>query len=135
MSEHAAILFANDAFYIAFASCDYEAMETLWSESETIACIHPGWDALIGRDEVMESWGAIMENTGEMDIRCSHAKAHVFGSFGYVICYEGTDEITLVATNVFVLEGSKWRMVHHQAGPAPAAFDEDDEEEPPETMQ
>ena len=48
-------------------------------------------------------------------------RAFVLGAVAYVICFEDLDGGYLVATNVFVREGSLWRMIHHQAGPTAAA--------------
>ena len=56
MSEHAAVNFANEAFYVAFSTRDLEAMDALWARQAPVTCIHPGWNALTGRDAVMESW-------------------------------------------------------------------------------
>jgi len=135
MTEHAALLFANDAFYIAFSGGDYEAMEAMWSKSPQITCIHPGWDALNGSEEVMDSWRTIMENSEKLDITCFHASAHVLGEVGYVVCYEKTNGVMLAATNLFVFEDGAWKMIHHQSGPAPALFDDDEEEDPLDRMQ
>jgi hypothetical protein len=35
----------------------------------------------------------------------------------YVHCFEEIDGNYLIATNIFVHEGRRWRLVHHQAGP------------------
>lgn len=131
MSEHAALLFANDAFYVAFSNGDYQAMESLWSKSPHITCIHPGWDTLLGSEEVMDSWQTIIENSERMNITCFHASAHVLGDVGYVTCYENTNGVMLAATNIFSMEDGGWKMVHHQSGPAPALFDDEEEEQDP----
>ncbi|MHA1597729.1 MAG: nuclear transport factor 2 family protein [Alphaproteobacteria bacterium] len=135
MSEHAALLFANDAFYVAFSTGDVEAMEALWSASPQITCTHPGWDTLNGRDEVLDSWHAIMDNSDALNISCFHASAHVLGDVGYVVCYEKTSGVALAATNLFVRENGGWKMFHHQSGPAPALFEDDDDDDPLDTMQ
>ena len=62
MSDHVSVLFANDAFYAAFAGRDLEAMDELWSRRPNVTCIHPGWSPLIDRDSVMQSWRAILSN-------------------------------------------------------------------------
>ena len=46
MSELDAILFANEAFYHAFADGDSAAMEALWASQTPVCCIHPGWGAI-----------------------------------------------------------------------------------------
>jgi len=115
-SIEAEVLAANLAFYDAFARGDLEAVEALWAERAPVACIHPGWGALHGRDEVMASWRAIMGG-GTPRIRCTHASAHVLGDCAYVICGEALDGGELVATNMFCREDGAWKLVLHQAGP------------------
>lgn len=119
MTTEVAVLFANDAFYAAFTRHDFDAMEAVWSQRESITCIHPGWSALAGREAVMESWRAILTNPRAPDVRVSRAAATVLGDVAYVVCYEHLSDAVLVATNVFVREKDWWRMVHHQAGTAP----------------
>lgn len=135
MSDTAALLFANEAFYVAFASGDIEAMEDLWSKTADITCIHPGWPALEGRDEVIQSWRAIL-GTDTPLIRFSNAIARVHGDLGYVICHEHLEPGDLVATNIFVREGRQWRLIHHQAGISPAAGEGSEQaDEKPDRMQ
>ena len=50
MSELDAVLFANEAFYRAFADRDMDAMEDLWAASGPVCCIHPGWEAIYERE-------------------------------------------------------------------------------------
>ena len=116
MSKHAAILFANDAFYLAFATRDVEAMDAVWAKGSPASCIHPGWNMITGRAEVMRSWQAILESPDSPDIQCRHAKASLSGDFAYVVCYEELEGGFLVATNIYVRENGAWKMVHHQAG-------------------
>lgn len=116
-SPEAEVLAANEAFYEAFARGDLAAIEALWAESAPIACIHPGWDALEGRDEVLESWRAILGDGDPPSIRCARPQVHVLGDSAFVICAELLAGTELVATNVFVREGGRWRLAHHQAGP------------------
>ena len=42
--------FANEAFYLAFASKDMDAMTNVWSARDGIVCLHPGWPLLAGRE-------------------------------------------------------------------------------------
>ena len=131
MSQHAAVLFANDAFYLAFRTRDLEAMAAVWSEREGITCIHPGWRPLSGRQPVMTSWRAILSNPDNPEVECRGAEAHTAGDVAYVLCYEVMPQGLLVATNIFVHEGGIWRMIHHQSGPAPASSADDDGEDEP----
>ena len=111
------VLEANEAFYRAFSRRDADAMERLWAEAHPVACVHPGWDVLDGREEVLRSWGAILGSEGAPAISCSHAQAHVLGEVAFVTCHEVVEGGRLAATNVFVREGGRWRVAHHQASP------------------
>lgn len=121
MSDRSAVLFANEAFYAAFASRDLAAMAKAWAEAAPVSCIHPGWDALHGRGPVIESWRAILEGASPPDIRCRGARASIYGKVATVVCFEEIGGNYLIATNVFVQESGHWRMVHHQAGPTNGA--------------
>ena len=117
MSDIDALLFANEAFYRAFADRDAQAMDAVWGEREPIVCMHPGWDLLTGREAVMRSWAAIIANPRSPDIGCHAAVAHAKGDLGVVICYEELEDQFLLATNMFLRDGRLWKMIHHQSGP------------------
>ncbi|MSP84118.1 MAG: DUF4440 domain-containing protein [Alphaproteobacteria bacterium] len=121
MSDADDVKTANDAFYAAFTRGDMPAMDALWSSQATVTCIHPGWDVLIGRGAVMASWAAILANSGRPRIKASEPHVVVGGGMAVVVCHEHVHGARLVGTNVFVLEDGAWRMIHHQAGPAPDA--------------
>ena len=126
--ETPAVLFANEAYYAAFAGRDFSAMDALWAHHHAVTCIHPGWDLLKGREPVMESWQAILANPDSPAIRCAEATTRIVGSgealCATVICYEIIGQTALLATNVFVKEADGWKLVHHQAGPSPRVPDD-----------
>jgi ketosteroid isomerase-like protein len=122
--EIQAILTANKNFYMAFADSSSEVMDILWSNSENISCIHPGWPPLYGREDVIDSWHCILDASPPI-ITFSRARAHIHGNFGYVICCEHMDPGILLATNIFAKEADGWKMVHHQASIAPSGRDEE----------
>lgn len=110
------ILQANERFYEAFAAADVDSMSALWAEEAPVACVHPGWTALEGRPSVITSWERIFSaDAGPPTVHMSDAAARVFGGSGVVVCHEHLEGTTLVATNIFVLEGGEWRMAHHHA--------------------
>jgi ketosteroid isomerase-like protein len=116
-SAEAEVLAANQAFYDAFAHGDADAMDALWARRTPVACIHPGWDPLHGRAEVVASWRAILVSRGSPQIRCHSPSAFVLGEGAYVLCYEEIEGAELIATNLFCREDGAWKLVHHQAGP------------------
>ncbi len=142
MSQRPAVLFANDAFYAAFAAGDLAAMDALWAKRAPVSCIHPGWTALGDRDAIMESWRGIFAAPGggpggnkrreTTAIRCVRPEAFLLADSAWVACYEILPNGILIATNIFTREDGTWRMVHHHASPVPAVgADTGDEAEPP----
>jgi ketosteroid isomerase-like protein len=109
------VLEANEAFYRAFAGRDLPAMEAIWARAAPAACIHPGWDVLDGREEVLRSFRALLESGAAPRVRCTLAQAHLLGEVAYVTCHEVVDGARLAATNLFVREEGAWRICHHQA--------------------
>ena len=112
-----AVLAANEAFYRAFAQRDTAAMDALWARDAPVACTHPGWPVLLGRDEVLTSWRGILENPAAPNVLVGDAVVHRLGDTALVFVSEVVDGTPLAATNVFVREDDAWRMTHHHAGP------------------
>jgi len=116
--EEREVVEANAAFYAAFARRDADAMDALWARDAEVACLHPGWEPLLGREAVVTSWRRILLGGGApAQIRCEHPMAHVTGDAAWVVCNEVIPGGTLAATNLFVRERGSWRMVHHHASP------------------
>ncbi len=119
---------ANRRFYEAFASLNIESMDAVWLHEDWVECVHPGWELLLGWDEVRESWARIFANTQRAKVELSSVWVHVEGSVAWVACTEhvtssfesGFDQAVVQATNIFVLRDSAWQMVAHHASPLPA---------------
>ncbi|MGE5146319.1 MAG: nuclear transport factor 2 family protein [Candidatus Eiseniibacteriota bacterium] len=122
--DNRALLAANEAFYRAFASRDAETMAGLWARTVPVACIHPGWDVLTDHAAIVASWRRLLANPASPAVRCRDAKAFTVGAAGFVVCHEVLPEGVLVATNFFVREDGRWKLVHHQAGPVALATPE-----------
>ncbi len=109
------VLAANETFYAAFRKQDYAAMEQLWSETKDIAVTHPGWPALTGWDNVMESWYRILRVGTPPDIHAHEPHVLLHGKTAMVTCTEDLGDARMIATNTFTLEGNAWLLVNHQA--------------------
>jgi hypothetical protein len=116
MTDADAVLAANLEFYSAFTTRDLAAMEALWARAAPVACVHPGWPALVARDQIIDSWRSILANPGAPRIACYDEHVFVYGEAALVVCEEELDGGTLVASNFFVREDGHWRIAHHQAG-------------------
>lgn len=118
MSDRDAVLAANLGFYGAFAALDLKAMERVWAADAPVTCIHPGCQALTGRDRVLQSWSDILNAPEPPHVTCHDETVAFHGSIAVVICEEVLPATTLIATNIFIWENGGWRMIHHQASPA-----------------
>ncbi|MEQ8860283.1 MAG: nuclear transport factor 2 family protein [Pseudomonadales bacterium] len=114
------VLFANEAFYVAFASADLAAMERLWAERDDVVCLHPGWPALCGREAVLESWARILGNPDQPAVTVHALDALAAGPGAMlVVCYETMADTVMVASNLFVSTADGPRLLSHQAGLCP----------------
>jgi ketosteroid isomerase-like protein len=133
------VLRANQALYDAFESGDIDLMSALWldgPEAGSVACIHPGWSPLHGRDVVLRSWSMIMANTSYIQFVLTDLEARVTNDVAVVTCGENmltdlpVDPDALpgeavaglaggraVATNVFRRTADGWRLWLHHASP------------------
>jgi hypothetical protein len=100
-------------------------MDDVWARKGPIACIHPGWQSLTGRDAVMASWRGILLGPAPT-ISHSEPSVHLLGDTAFIVCIEEIPDGRLIATNIFVREDDQWRLVHHQAGPIAREADDDD---------
>ncbi len=118
---------ANEALYVAFRAGDFAAIAGMWAERLPVVCIHPGWDALLDRPAVLDSWRAILASGGT-DIRCVNPRILLDGDRAWVVCEEHLPQGVLIATNVFQKEAGSWRLVFHQAGPLQQRFEQPEAE-------
>jgi hypothetical protein len=111
---------ANDFYYRAFAARDLAAMEALWAK-EDVACVHPGWPALLDRKAIIGSYRDIFRNPAQQAVTARDAKIVCSESDGRVYCVEEVGGSLLLATNWFRLIDGDWRLLHHQASPLSAS--------------
>lgn len=122
MNKHEEALFCNEAFYQAFLGRDIPAMNQVWAKDTPILCIHPGGQALCGRDQVITSWQQILAHVTCPRIIHKVDKVVSYDALVLVTCYEWDErrpDNLLLATNGFSREGERYKMVFHQAGPTP----------------
>ena len=138
---------ANAELYAAFEAADLDRMHALWDgadhpdDAAAVTCVHPGWDALHGRERVLRSWALIMANTSYIQFFLTDVRVSVVGSTAVVTCTENiltsvTDsggDARVVSTNVFHRRGDAWRLTVHHGSPVlgdPAASEPSLGEEP-----
>jgi ketosteroid isomerase-like protein len=130
-SPEEALRVANQRFYVAFESLDLAAMEAVWAHDDGVECVHPGWDLLLGWEEVRGRWSRIFASAKRVRIALSSVWIRVEGDTGWVACTEhittafadGFDEATVQATNIFIFRDGQWLLAAHHASPLPAVSD------------
>ena len=118
---------ANQRFYAAFEALNLAEMEAVWAHDDGVECVQPGWDLLLGWEEVRERWARIFKNTKRVRVALSGIWVRVEGQVGWVACTarvttafaDGFDEATVQATNVFVLRDGHWLLAARHASPLP----------------
>jgi ketosteroid isomerase-like protein len=127
LTSEEAVRTANQRFYAAFESLDLAEMEAVWAHDDAVQCVHPGWDLLLGWDEVRDRWARLFANTKRIRVGLSCVWVRVEGDVGWVACTarvttafaDGFDEAIVQVTNIFVRRESQWLLVAHHASPLP----------------
>jgi uncharacterized protein (TIGR02246 family) len=119
---------AETAFYDAFERGDIAAMMAVWTESDSVVCVHPGGPRLVGFEAVRESWVQIFTGSPQLHVRTVDVQH--FEDQGVAV-HSVIEEVSprgqqapvgqVFATNVYELTEGGWRMVSHHASPAPEA--------------
>jgi ketosteroid isomerase-like protein len=126
-TEEEKVLAANLAFYEALRSLDVARMEAVWLQEDWVRCLHPGWELLLGWDEVQRSWAAIFHSTSHMLISISRPLVQIVGETAWVSCLEdvttaqrdGISFALIETTNIFVRHRGRWLLAHRHTTPLP----------------
>lgn len=124
---------ANQEFYDAFESLNMTRMEAVWAHDDHVECVQPGWDLLLGWDEVRERWERVFANTNRVHVVLSGVRVRVEGTAGWVACTarltvafaEDFDEAIVQATNIFVHRDGRWLLAVHHASLLPVETESD----------
>jgi ketosteroid isomerase-like protein len=118
---------AEAAFYRAMQKRDLDLMMCVWAEDDNISCVHPGGQRLDGRAAVRGSFEQVLKATPPMDFRLSDVSHFYDQNLCVHVLHEhirlGDDshyQPPVIATNVYRLTDSGWRMVLHHASPTRA---------------
>ncbi|MBK8012337.1 MAG: nuclear transport factor 2 family protein [Deltaproteobacteria bacterium] len=115
---------ANLSFYDAFGSRDIEKMARLWSRSPHARCVHPGWELVIGWNDIRQSWVEIFRTLEEVEFELEDVHVEVSGrsAWANLIAHvsASTDEgesfnASVVTTNIFELQENRWVLVLHHS--------------------
>lgn len=129
------VLAANREFYSALNSLNASMMKQLWLQEDWVMCLHPGWELLVGWEEVEASWDEIFRSTEQMMVSVTRVLVHVAGDMAWISCLENVTTASkteassalVEATNIYQRHQGRWLMVHHHTTPLI-------QEQPPETF-
>ena len=119
------VIEANQNFYNAFNKSDIELMIEIWLNDSASQCIHPGWDVLIGFENIMTSWQKIFAAAQDLEIKLSHVDVTASENLAWVTCQENLFSIVssgvqlskVHSTNLFKMMNGEWKMILHHASP------------------
>ena len=119
------VIKANQNFYNAFNKNDIELMIGVWLNDPISQCIHPGWDVLIGFENIMTSWQKIFAAAQDLEIKLSHVDVTASENIAWVTCQENLFSIVssgvqlskVHSTNLFKMMNGEWKMILHHASP------------------
>ncbi|HXW16099.1 MAG TPA: nuclear transport factor 2 family protein [Terriglobia bacterium] len=125
LTDEEEVLAANRTFYTALHTLDISLMAQVWLHENWVKCLHPGWDLLLGWDEVHGSWEEIFRSTDQMMVSISRPLVHVAGDVAWVSCLENVTTASpknfssalVEATNIFQRRQGRWLLVHHHTTP------------------
>lgn len=114
-------------FYEALQQGRLDALMACWSDEDEPVCVHPGGPRLIGLPAIAASYAALFEQ-GSVAVRAQRIHQMMWGSMALHSVVEtvslstddGAREVTVLATNVYVLTAAGWKMVAHHASPGQA---------------
>ena len=119
------VLKTNQRFYDAFNKNDIELMIGIWLNDPISQCIHPGWDVLIGFENIMTSWQKIFAAAQDLEIKLSHVDVTASENLAWVTCQENLFSIVssgvqlskVHSTNLFKMMNGEWKMILHHTSP------------------
>ncbi len=118
------------AFYDAFERTDLKMMMAVWADEPDIVCIHPQGPRLAGLVAIREAFAEIFSHGPLAQLKVSELRKHEGQTLAIHAVYEtftareaanvpaGSSQ-TILATNVYLLTPTGWRMILHHASAAP----------------
>src|SRR5690348_10321803 len=98
-------------------------MRSLWLQSDSVKCVHPGWELVSGFEAVIQSWELIIKNTARIRFELDNVDIVVNGGIALASClehiYDGETSLGVtIATNLFQQNADgRWLMLVHHASP------------------
>lgn len=122
------ILEANAAFYAAFRERDPEAVMRLWADGPGITCIPGIGLPAFTRDDVERGFQEALRPRPDFALTFEVLDVAFTDPVATVTCAEriegGGQVFDFLATNLWVMDGTGWRLAHHHASWRATEFSE-----------
>jgi ketosteroid isomerase-like protein len=117
---------AEAAFYAAFEHADVEAMMDVWAGDDAVFCVHPGGGRVSGIAAVRAAWRSIFSQGPTLRFELKDLQTTTLATLAVHTLYEhirvhgqsGPPHV-IMATNLYMLTPSGWRIFGHHASPLP----------------
>lgn len=112
---------AENQFYLAFRNLDLAQMQSVWSPTNLVTCLHPGGGLLQGIDAVLASWKEIFRDSAAPDIEHRLLNASIDRHLAVHTVEERIQTASsgrrarVIATNVYQVTDGGWLMLAHHA--------------------
>lgn len=125
MITRESLLEVNKNYYKAFENFDLDTMSQIWSNTDDVICIHPGWDILVGWEKVRESWKKIFMEETLLKFTIRNPNTIIWNDIGIVSCIEeifisSRDTISqtfIATTNLFKNTSDGIKLFYHHSSP------------------
>ncbi|HEX4859326.1 MAG TPA: nuclear transport factor 2 family protein, partial [Usitatibacteraceae bacterium] len=122
------------AFYDAMERADLQQMMSVWSDDGNAICIHPQGPRLAGLSAIRESFAEIFSHGPNPGLKVSELRRHASQTLAIHCVYEMFESRNpqaavppVLATNVYLLTPSGWRMLVHHASLSPKGTTAEDQ--------
>jgi ketosteroid isomerase-like protein len=119
---------AEKAFYLAFVRRDLDLMQKVWAEKETVYCLHPGTQPLVGKPAIIKSWQQIFTGPQTTELKIEHhnltgdpkiAVHRVTEHLSMHVNNENKQQATIHSINIFQCINDYWYIIAHHSAAAP----------------
>jgi Calcium/calmodulin dependent protein kinase II Association. len=127
LSDEKQVREANERFYMAMNAAEIAEMDEVWADDPASICVHPGREAIVGYEQIRESWLVIFSSNNAMSIAAGNERITIAQDVAWVLCVEtislmmegGLAAAAAQALNIFRRIDGRWRMFVHHASPIP----------------
>jgi len=117
---------AEAAFYAAFERADVDAMMAVWAQDDAVFCVHPGGSRVSGIAAVRDAWRSIFSQGAALSFELVDLQMFTLPTVAvHTLCEritvrgESGPAHLVMATNIYLLSASGWRILGHHASPLP----------------